>query len=183
MRRSADRILATHTGKLVMPDAGNTFMGPPPTRPERVEYEIGELVKKQVEIGMDIISNGEPAGIGPGTMFRLIDGFETIDAHIPADEPAVSLERVRWLGRDFFKYEDFYANMFATWMGSRDNPVINMRTVVSGPLKLRSTEPIEQDIQLFKKALAAHAPDREAFYCVIAPAWLEEFVGFQDRHG
>jgi 5-methyltetrahydropteroyltriglutamate--homocysteine methyltransferase len=30
MRRSTDRILATHTGKLVMPDAGNTFMGPPP---------------------------------------------------------------------------------------------------------------------------------------------------------
>ena len=74
MKRSTDRILATHTGKLVMPDAGNTFMGPPPTPPGRVEYEIGELVKKQVEIGMDIISNGEPT---------------------------VSLERVRWLGRDF----------------------------------------------------------------------------------
>jgi 5-methyltetrahydropteroyltriglutamate--homocysteine methyltransferase len=176
MKRSTDRILATHTGKLVMPDAGNTFMGPPPTPPERVEYEISELVKKQVEIGMDIISNGEPAGIGPGTMFQLIDGFETIDVHIPADEPAVSLERVRWLGRDFFKYEDFYTNMFATWMGDFDNPVINLRTVVSGPLKLRSTEPIEQDIQLFKKAPAAHAPDKEAFYCVIAPEWLEEFV-------
>jgi len=25
---------------------------------------------------------------------------------IPANEPAVSLERVRWLGRDFFKYTD-----------------------------------------------------------------------------
>jgi methionine synthase II (cobalamin-independent) len=86
-----------------MPDAGNTFMGPPPTPTERVEYEIGELVKKQVEIGMDVISNGEPAGIGPGTMFELIDGFETVDVDIPADEPAVSLERVRWLGRDFFE--------------------------------------------------------------------------------
>ena len=176
MNRSSDRILATHTGKLVMPDAGNTFMGPPPTPPERVEHEISELVKKQVEIGMDVISNGEPAGIGPGTMFQLIDGFETVDVHIPADEPAVSPERVRWLGRDFFKYEDFYTDMFATWMGDVDNPVINLRTVVGGPLKLRSMEPIEQDIQLFKKALAAHAPDKEAFYCVIAPEWLEEFV-------
>ena len=34
MRRSADRILATHTGKLFMPDAGNAAMGPPPTPSE-----------------------------------------------------------------------------------------------------------------------------------------------------
>jgi 5-methyltetrahydropteroyltriglutamate--homocysteine methyltransferase len=176
MKRSTDRILATHTGKLSMPDAGNVAMGPPPTPPERVEFEVNELVKKQVEIGMDVISNGEPAGIGPGTMFQLIEGFETIAPNIPADEPPVSLERVRWLGRDFFKYEDFYADMFATMMGANDNPVMSMRTVVSGPLKLRSIEPFEQDIRLFKKALAAHAPEKEGFYCVIAPEWLEEFV-------
>lgn len=176
MNRSTDRILATHTGKLVMPDAGNTFMGPAPTPAEQVPGEIAELVKKQVEIGMDVISNGEPAGIGPGTMFELIEGFETIDAGIPDTEPAVSLERVRWLGRDFFRYADFYDNMFSTWMANVDNPVINMRTVVSGPLKLRSMEPIERDIALFQQALAAHAPDKEAFYCVIAPEWLEEFV-------
>ena len=44
-----------------MPRCWQPGMGPPPTPPERVEYEINELVKKQVEIGMDIISNGEPA--------------------------------------------------------------------------------------------------------------------------
>jgi 5-methyltetrahydropteroyltriglutamate--homocysteine methyltransferase len=176
MKRSTDRILTTHTGKLFMPDAGNQAMGPPPTPPDRVEYEIGELVKKQVEIGMDVISNGEPAGIGPGTMFQLIEGFEEIIPDIPADEPAVSLERVRWLGRDFFKYDHFYADMFATMMGEQENLALAPRTVVSGPLKLRGIEPFERDIKLFKQALAAHAPGREGFYCVIAPEWLEEFV-------
>ena len=87
VNRSTERILTTHTGKLFMPDAGNPGMGPPPTPPDRVEYEINELVKKQVEIGMDIISNGEPAGIGPGTIFRLVEGFETINPNIPDDEP------------------------------------------------------------------------------------------------
>src|SRR5579871_597245 len=110
VNRSTERILATHTGKLFMPDAGNTGMGPPPTPPDRVEHEINALVKKQIEIGMDIISNGEPAGIGPGTIFRLVEGFETIDPHIPDDEPIVSLERVRWLSRDMLKYTDFYSN-------------------------------------------------------------------------
>jgi 5-methyltetrahydropteroyltriglutamate--homocysteine methyltransferase len=161
-----------------MPDAGNPGMGPPPTPPDRVEYEINELVKKQVEIGIDIISNGEPAGIGPGTIFRTVEGFETIDPNIPDEEPVVSLERVRWLSRDMFTYRDFYEDMFGARMARRaaNTPPRPMRTVVTGPLKLRSLEPFEQDIQLFKKALQTHAPDREAFYCVVAPEWLEEFV-------
>jgi hypothetical protein len=65
--------------------------------------------------------------------------------------------------------------MFATWMGDRDNPVINMRTVVSGPLRLRSTEPLEQDIQLFKKALAAAVPPGRGDQIPKAyrrPSWL-----------
>jgi 5-methyltetrahydropteroyltriglutamate--homocysteine methyltransferase len=177
MKRSTDRILASHTGKLFMPDGGQLSMGPPPTPPERVEYEINELVKKQVEIGMDVISNGEPAGIGPGTVFQLVEGFETIPFNIPADEPPVSLERVRWLGRDFFKYSDFYEDMFSHMMGrNAGNTLMSMRTVVNGPLKLKSIEPFEHDIALFKQALAAHAPDKEGFYCVVAPEWLEEFV-------
>lgn len=177
MNRSTDRILATHTGKLFMPDGGQLAMGPPATPPDRVEYEINELVKKQVEIGMDVLSNGEPAGIGPGTVFELVEGFETKEFHVPDSEPPVSLERVRWLSRDMLKYTDFYEDMFSSMMGrNTDNPIMSMRTVVNGPLKLRSTEPFENDIALFKKALAEHAPDKEAFYCVVAPEWLEEFV-------
>lgn len=160
-----------------MPDGGQLAMGPPATPPDRVEYEINELVKKQVEIGMDVLSNGEPAGIGPGTVFELVEGFETKEFHVPDSEPPVSLERVRWLSRDMLKYTDFYEDMFSSMMGrNTDNPIMSMRTVVNGPLKLRSTEPFENDIALFKKALAEHAPDKEAFYCVVAPEWLEEFV-------
>jgi 5-methyltetrahydropteroyltriglutamate--homocysteine methyltransferase len=177
VNRSTDRILATHTGKLFMPDGGQLSMGPPPTPADRVEYEINELVKKQVEIGMDVVSNGEPAGIGPGTIFQLVEGFETIPISLSADEPPVSLERVRWLSRDMLKYTDFYEDMFASMMGSNaGNPLMSMRTVVNGPLKLSSIEPFERDIALFKSALAAHAPDKEGFYCVVAPEWLEEFV-------
>jgi 5-methyltetrahydropteroyltriglutamate--homocysteine methyltransferase len=160
-----------------MPDAGNPGMGPPATPPDRVEYEITQLVKKQVEIGMDIISNGEPAGIGPSTIFRLVEGFETINPNIPQEEPIVSLDRVRWLSRDMFTYRAFYEDMFGAMMGrGANNPLRSVRTVVTGPLKLRSLKPFEQDIRLFKTALQAHAPDKEAFYCVVAPEWLEEFV-------
>ena len=66
-----------------MPDAGNPGMGPPPTPPDRVEYEIDTLVKKQIEIGMDIISNGEPAGIGPGTVFQCPRVIRTAERVVP----------------------------------------------------------------------------------------------------
>ena len=46
VNRSTERILTTHTGKLFMPDAGNPGMGPPPTPPDRVEYEINEPVNR-----------------------------------------------------------------------------------------------------------------------------------------
>ena len=75
MRRSTDRILATHTGRLFMPDAGWVGMGPPPAPPERVRDEVAALVAKQLEIGMDVLSNGEPAGIGPRTVFTAVEGI------------------------------------------------------------------------------------------------------------
>lgn len=175
MNRSTDRILATHTGKLFMPDAGYVGMGPPATPAERLRGEITALVEKQVKIGMDIISNGEPAGIGPFAIFELVEGFETAPMTLPADEPVVSLERVRWLSRDMLRFNSFYSHMFADTMPS-ENPLLAMRTSVTGPLRLKSLEPFERDIQLFKEVLETHAPDKEAFYCVVAPAWLEEFV-------
>ena len=70
-----------------MPDAGNPGMGPPPTPPDRVEYEINELVKRQVEIGMDIISNGKPAGIGPGPS----SGWLKASRRSPPTSPPTSL--------------------------------------------------------------------------------------------
>ena len=89
----------------------------------------------------------------------------------------MSLERVRWLSRDMFTYSDFYETCSARWrVASRTTRAGRCAQSCRGPLKLRSLEPFEHDIQLFKNALQAHAPDKEAFYCVVAPEWLEEFV-------
>ena len=60
-------------------------------------------------------------------------------------------------------YRAFYEDMFAATMGrGANNPLGSTRTVVTGPLKLRSLEPFEQDIRLFRTALQTHAPDKEA---------------------
>ena len=178
MNRSTHRILATHTGRLLKPGSGWQGMGivsAPPT-PEELKQDMTELVKAQVDIGMDVISNGEPAGIGPFSLFGLIEGFENRQVSLPEGERVPSPKQIRWISREMEQFPDFYANMFE--QANMGNPRARsaMQTVVTGPLKLRTLEPFERDIRMFKEVLIEYAPDKEAFYCVVAPAWLEEFV-------
>jgi 5-methyltetrahydropteroyltriglutamate--homocysteine methyltransferase len=147
----------------------------PPT-PEQLKNDMTELVKAQVDIGMDVISNGEPAGIGPFSFFGLMDGFEGRQVSLPEGEVFPSPKQVRWISREMKQFPDFYANMFEQTNMGNPGARTAMRTVVTGPLKLRTLEPFERDIRMFKEILKKQAPDKEAFYCVVAPAWLEEFV-------
>jgi 5-methyltetrahydropteroyltriglutamate--homocysteine methyltransferase len=178
MNRSTHRILATHTGRLFKPGSGWQGMGivsAPPT-PEELKQDMTELVKAQVDIGMDVISNGEPAGIGPFSLFGLIEGFENRQVSLPEGQRVPSPKQIRWISREMEQFPDFYANMFEQTNLGNPRARSAMQTVVTGPLKLRTVEPFERDIRMFKEILIEYAPDKEAFYCVVAPAWLEEFV-------
>ena len=67
MKRSTDRILTTHVGSLIRPQALQEFMrakqGDAPY--DRAGYEaclaqsIADVVRRQAEIGIDVISDGE----------------------------------------------------------------------------------------------------------------------------
>jgi len=178
MKRSANRILTTHTGRLFKPGSGWQGMGivgAPPT-PEQLKRDMTELVKAQVDIGLDVISNGEPAGIGPFSLFGLIEGFETRQVDLPVGEPVPSPKVIRWISREMKQFPDFHYDMFEQTKMGDHNARSGMKTVVVGALKLKTLEPFERDIRIFKEVLKAEAPDKEAFYCVVAPAWLEEFV-------
>jgi 5-methyltetrahydropteroyltriglutamate--homocysteine methyltransferase len=173
MKRSDDRILSTHTGKLFMPDAGQLGMARGATPVERVRDEVSTLIAKQLEIGIDIVSNGEPTGVVPRTAFTSIEGIEVLDADLPQSVPFVSIERIPWVTREMLVHSGFYTDtMDRQGTGRR----YGTKTVVSGPLKLKSLEPFESDIAIFKAVLSERAPDAEAFYCMMAPDWLGQFV-------
>ena len=46
---------------------------------------------------------------------------------------------------------------------------------VTGPLKLKTLEPLKRDLQIFKDALQETGA-AEGFFCITAPAWTEEFL-------
>src|SRR5262245_31501028 len=85
MKRSTERILTTHTGSLPRPrdlttmlealDAGN----PPPTTAfeERVKHAVAEVVRHQVEAGVDVVNDGEQGKVGYSTYVRhRLTGFD-----------------------------------------------------------------------------------------------------------
>src|SRR5205809_4673793 len=67
MKRSTERILTTHTGSLPRPDdllemIRNRQSGQPPDPQafaSRVKTAVDEVVRKQVQAGVDVISDGE----------------------------------------------------------------------------------------------------------------------------
>ena len=85
MNRSTDRILTTHTGSLPRPMDLAAMLeefdsGELPDRGKfesRVREAVAEVVKIQVEAGVDVVSDGEQGKVGYSTYVRhRLTGFE-----------------------------------------------------------------------------------------------------------
>ena len=78
MKRSSDRILTTHTGSLPRPadltalleslDAGT--LPDPAAFEARVRRAVGDVVRQQVEAGVDVVNDGEQGKVGYSTYVR-----------------------------------------------------------------------------------------------------------------
>jgi 5-methyltetrahydropteroyltriglutamate--homocysteine methyltransferase len=85
MKRSADRILTTHTGSLPRPadlipmlEAHDTGVPTDPAAFEAgVRRAVADIVRKQVEAGVDVVSDGEQGKVGYSTYVRhRLTGFD-----------------------------------------------------------------------------------------------------------
>ena len=131
------------------------------------------MVQAQLDIGMDVVSNGQVAGPGSYNVYEALDGFEARPVELEDGESFLSPRAIRWLPRDMQRYPDFYTNMFERMWGTSSR--FRTRMCVTGPLKLKSLEPVQRDLRIFKAALDDTGA-AEGFFCVTAPAWTEEFL-------
>ena len=85
MKRSADRILTTHTGSLPRPsdltkilEAMDAGTGPNPAAFDaRVRSAVADVVRKQVDAGVDVVNDGEQGKVGYSTYVRhRLTGFD-----------------------------------------------------------------------------------------------------------
>ena len=135
MQRSTERILTTHTGSLPRPldlaatlqalDAGTI---PDPTAFDaRVQRAVAEIVRQQVEAGVDIINDGEQGKVGYSTYVKhRLTGFEG-QSRVPV--------RADWA--------DFPEAAARQGMGSQTTIA---RPACNGPIAWKDTGAVQKDI-------------------------------------
>jgi 5-methyltetrahydropteroyltriglutamate--homocysteine methyltransferase len=179
MKRSTDRILTTHAGRL----AGSADLQEKTRAIQRgestdldalmpqIRSEMVEVLRKQDDAGIDIISDGELGKIGFGLPYysRRLTGLES--RPVKEGEAAIMSGNTN----ERIEFAEFYDSLTIGGVSGR-NFGQRSRTVVSGPIKYIGQEEVKRDIQLFKETLAeSGVKPEETFMCVLAPGWLEHF--------
>jgi len=166
MRRSTDRILTTHVGSLIRPQAlqdilrakqgGQSY--------DHAAYEnclkqsIADVVRRQAEIGVDVVSDGEFGKAISWNQYVVerLSGFE-LRAIPPGYRPGIP-------GADRTRFKEFYAELDVR------EPMANAKMVACvGPVKYIGQEILQRDIANFKAALK-DVKVEEAFMPVVAPS-------------
>jgi 5-methyltetrahydropteroyltriglutamate--homocysteine methyltransferase len=168
MKRSTDRILTTHAGSLPRPaDLLAMVEAQQDGKPvdsaryaARLTEAVGQIVRRQAEIGIDIVDDGEYGK--PGFVNYVNDrlsGF-SFDAERTGRSP--------WEGsREVKSFPEFYAQTAGS--GSR-----HVHMVCTGPISYRGHDQLRRDIANFRAALASVKVE-EAFIPAISPANVEDW--------
>jgi 5-methyltetrahydropteroyltriglutamate--homocysteine methyltransferase len=174
MKRSVDRILTTHAGRLDGPPEYREVMmaaasGKPldmETLGPKVRSAMVDVIRKQSDAGIDIVSDGELGKIGFGGIAyygRRLSGLA--NRKLKQGEPAfMALETGERL-----EFADFYKEL--PFMQAPQE-----RTVCTGAISYIGQEEVKHDLETFRAALEeAGTRPEETFLCVLAPGWLEHF--------
>jgi 5-methyltetrahydropteroyltriglutamate--homocysteine methyltransferase len=155
MKRSTDRILTTHAGSMIRP-AEVLALGPETdeeTRTATLRAAVAEVVRKQAELGIDVVSDGE---FGKENWFTYVmqrlDGYEVR----PVQKPEIG-----FLGGDESRYPDFFATSGMGGLGTQ-------RHVCVAPIRYIGKPVMQRDVDNFLAALQADDVEG-AFLPVVAP--------------
>jgi len=185
MQKSTTRIRTSHVGRLPPPKGWEDM----PARLANAEVidsgeiashvvpAIAETVKKQVEIGIDCINDGE--FWTARSLAHYAAHFTGLEARpVKLGEPPTTRHSTR--ERDEFR--EFYADMdkLGTLFfvpGEKPMPPMTERVIARGPVKSRGPQAINREIDAFRAAIDRSGRKvEEAFIAVLAPGWLDHFI-------
>ena len=166
MKRSNDRILTTHVGSLIRPQALQDFLrlkqaGKPYDEAAYaacLKQSVAEVVRQQADVGVDVISDGEFGKSISWSQYVLerLSGFERRPIQ-PGGNPFTR-------GVDRERFAEFYAELDA-----REGVATTVEAVCIGPIAYSGQAELQRDIDNFKTALN-DVKVEEAFLPVAAPA-------------
>jgi 5-methyltetrahydropteroyltriglutamate--homocysteine methyltransferase len=166
MKLSTEKILTTHTGSLPRPKRLLELLkakdNAQPVDPDEFEKATAkateEVIRKQIEIGIDVLNDGEMSKIGYSTYVkdRLL-GFNGVGSFPPTS--------------DFGDFPEFVERFVSEAQG-----VVTLKTpACDGPVAWRDWQATQSDISRFKEALNDLKP-QEAFMTSASPGVIALFL-------
>ena len=201
MKRSTERILTTFVGSLARPaDLLQMMQAKESGQPYdhqalagRVRRAVAEVVRRQAEAGVDVVTDGEQGKSGFVTyVSERLAGFEARQAR-PREGP--------WTGsREELAFPEYY-HRYAQLRGG--NVAAPISLVCTGPITYKGREALQTDIENLKAALGGvhveeafmpassptniesqrqneYYPSQEAYLYAIADAMREEYKAILD---
>jgi 5-methyltetrahydropteroyltriglutamate--homocysteine methyltransferase len=158
-------IPTTHVGSLPRPEdvLEQLAAGGPAPDPELVRAAVVECVRRQVELGLDVVNDGE---VGRPSYVTYI--AERLTGFGPGAQPP---------GPRNNALDDFPEFAAEAWRPGAALPVCR------GEIAYRDTGPVEADIAALRAGLAGH-PEREGFLTAASPGVVALFHGdvhYRDR--
>jgi 5-methyltetrahydropteroyltriglutamate--homocysteine methyltransferase len=158
MRRSTDRFLTTHVGRLGHPDVLFQTMIDAKGRPTddaefsaRLSDEVTKVVREQREIGIDVVNDGEIGKLGWQVYHRdRLAGF-SVETETEAFRPH------RKGGGDAQRFADYFEASASSWVIQRVGKALRQADVVTctGPISYTGFESLNEDITNLVTALEA----------------------------
>ena len=176
MNRSTERILTTHVGSLARPEAlvpilrakdrghaydADIYAG-------LVRQAVADAVRKQVEAGVDIVTDGEQ---GKASFFGyIVERFHGFQRKAP---PPGQEGNPRSVSREYRAFPDYYAwsERIAEWAGGRGGTRSHGIDVCTGPISYKGQAILQGDIENLKRALTG-LPHQDVFMPAIAPSYI-----------
>ena len=182
MKRSTDRILTTHAGRLPNPSNMDAIRkaradGDQPRADALVQEGVVEMINRQVELKNDVHSDGE---FWKGRDQAYFDRRSTGITSRPAEpeEPITMLHTMA--ERHNGEFNDFYAvydRLGNVPVPGTDNPRATNRWVISGPMESKGSATADHEVGLIKAAVESAGQDVDDFiFPVISPGWLGHSV-------
>jgi 5-methyltetrahydropteroyltriglutamate--homocysteine methyltransferase len=167
MKRSTDRILTTHTGSLPRPDdlltmlqhkeSGEAFDAP--ALAARVKSAVAEIVRRQMEAGVDIVNDGEMGKPSYSTYVKdRMSGFEGSEKSAP----------LRSTDLAEFRH-------FARRGASETGVAVLKRPACDGPISYLDSNAVQVDVENLRAAVATGRPV-EAFMTAASPGVITFFL-------
>jgi 5-methyltetrahydropteroyltriglutamate--homocysteine methyltransferase len=181
LKRSTDRIIVSHAGALPRPDDLRDLLiakesGKPydeAAYQRRVREVIADVVKKQVETGIDVVNDGEESKRSFSSYARTrIKGFEERIVDTSGEPPTI-------YRRDLVDFPGFFGAGRSAF-GGQGGLAANFSTTAAHvfcvqPLQYVGQASVQEDIDNLKQALHG-AGDVEAFLPAVAPGTIEHWM-------